>query len=132
MVQYLPKIFRKDKRKYPIRKDERGWSARKRCFELYDIGGRPTDAARKIGISLKTACQYHYQWKKLPKHLEFKYCLVKNRLKKNPKLREKVIEELSAETGEPEYKIRLWIESPWGIKQLVSGKWRDIIERKKR
>jgi len=131
VAQYIPKIFRKDKRKYPIRKDEWGRTARKRCFDLYDRGIRPAAVAREIGISLKTACQYHYQWKQLPKQFEDKYMFVRDRLKKNRQLREIIIKELSKETGEPEFKIKLWLESPWGIKQLTSCKWKEIIKRKK-
>ena len=34
--------------------------------------------------------------------------------------------------GGPEFKIKLWLESPWGIRQLTSGKGKEIVIRKKR
>jgi hypothetical protein len=131
MVRIIPKLLRKDKRKYPILRNDRGKTARSRCFEDFDNGDRPAKVAKKEGISQKTAYQYHWQWKKLPKHLNYKYLLVKNRLKSNPKLRENIISKLSIQLSKPEYKIRLWLESPWGIKQLVSGKWGEMLKREK-
>ena len=131
MARLIPKQFRRDKRKYPIRKDEQGKSARRRCFEFFDDGVKPTEAARKIGISPKTAFHYHYQWKKLPEHLEDKYLVLKNYLKERPEVRGKIVKLLSMELGEPEYVISRRLESPWGIKQLASGKWGAIIKRKK-
>lgn len=132
MVRIVPKFLRKDKRKYPIIKDERGKSARARSFEAYDAGKRPVKVARTLGISPKTAYQYHYQWKKLPKHLEENYQLLKKRLKERPELREEIIKTLSEKLGEPEYRIRSWLQSPWGLKQIMSGEWRANLERKRK
>lgn len=131
MLRIVPKFLRKDKRKYPIIKDEWGKSARARSFEAYDTGKRPVEVARILGISPKTAYQYHYQWKKLPKHFEENYQVLKKRLKENSELREEIVQTISKNLGEPENKIRWWLQSPWGLKQIMSGEWRATQERKR-
>ena len=127
----MPKFLRKEKRKYPIIRDERGKTARARCFESYDKGERPAEVAKKLKISPKTAYQYHFQWKKLPKHYEEEYQALRKYLKERPEARNNIIRALSRELGMPEYKIKLWLESPWGLKQIKSGKWKEIVERQR-
>ena len=126
----MPLFSKKDKRKYPIRRDEYGRTVRRRCFDAFDKGNRPAEVARSVGISLKTACTYLYQWNKLPKHSEEKYQQMKDTLKAAPYLRERIIRILSEELDMPPSKVRAQIESPWGIKQLVNGKWRALIDDK--
>ena len=126
----MPLFSKKDKRKYPIRRDEYGRTARRRCFEAFGKGYRPAEVARSVGVSLKTACTYLYQWNKLPEHSEEKYQEMKAILKVAPYLRERIIRVLSEELDMPRSKIRAQIESPWGIKQLANGKWRALIDDK--
>jgi len=38
----------KNSRRYPVRYDDRGRSLRARCFELFDDGERPIDAAKQL------------------------------------------------------------------------------------
>ena len=105
-------------------------TARWRCFQAFDQGLRPAEVARGVGISLKTACTYFYQWKRLPKHLEVNYIIMKRALAGLPGLREKIIRSLSRELKMPKRKIKAQLESPWGIRQLVDGKWRALIDLK--
>jgi len=63
--------FRNKGRKYPIKKDEYGRSARKRAFAAFNSGARPADVASEVGISLQTACRYFSDWKKLPKNVGY-------------------------------------------------------------
>jgi hypothetical protein len=129
MVRIVPKFLRKDKRKHPIIRDDWGKSARARCFNAFEDGKRPVKIAKKLGLKPKTVYQYHWQWKKLPSHFEESYRLVKYLLKKWPEARNEMIETLSKELDLPEYKIELWLQSPWGLKQIKSGKWKQILEK---
>jgi hypothetical protein len=132
MPDIVPKFLRKEKRKYPIIRDEQGKTIRARCFEAFDKGLRPAEVTRKLSINPKTAYQYHYQWKKLPENFEEEYQILRKYLKERPEARNYIIRTLSRELGMPEYKIKLWLESPWGLKQIKSGKWRRILERERK
>lgn len=131
MVRIVPKFLRKDKRKHPIIRDDWGKSARARCFDAFDVGKRPVEVAKKLGLRPKTAYQYHWQWKKLPRHFNESYHALKKLLKEMPEARNKIIKTLSKELDLPEYKIELWLQSPWGLKQIKSGKWRQILEKQR-
>jgi hypothetical protein len=121
---------KKDTRKYPIKRDEYGMTARQRCFQSFDKGLRPSEVTRGVGISLKTACTYFYQWKRLPKHLKLNYRIMKRALAELPGLREEIIRTLSKKLKMPKRKIKAQLESPWGIRQLVDGKWRTLVNLK--
>ena len=118
----LPKL-RKRSRKYPIKRDEYGRSARQRAFEAYDDGKRPGAVVQLVGISTRTACRYFADWKKLPQNLEVRYRMMRTVRKSNRRFSKEVLRSLSAclEMSEEEVKERL--EQPWGLKQLLMGKW---------
>ena len=73
----MDKIFRlkapKKSRKYPIKKDETGKTARRRAFEAFDKGMRPAQVSRLVDISFRTACRYFTHWKRLPGHYQVKH-----------------------------------------------------------
>lgn len=52
-------------------------------FQALDKGLGPAEVARGVGNSLKTACTYLYQWKRLPKHLEVIYIIMKRALQRS-------------------------------------------------
>lgn len=118
----LPKL-RKRSRKYRIKRDEHGRSARQRAFDAFDCGKRPGEVVRMVGVSHRTACRYFADWKKLPQNLEFDYRMMRTVRKSNREFSKETIESLSAylEMSEEEVKGRL--EKPWGLKQLLMGKW---------
>ena len=61
------RLFRKRKsRKYPIKWDERGRSARSRCFEMFAEKIPLEEIAQTVGGKIKTVQRYHRQWKKDP------------------------------------------------------------------
>ncbi|MCK5643096.1 MAG: hypothetical protein KAJ19_19970 [Gammaproteobacteria bacterium] len=105
-------------------------TARWRCFQAFDNGLRPAEVAKGVGVSLKTACTYFYQWKRLPKHLGVNYGIMKRALAELPGLREDIIRILSKKLKVPKRKIKAQLASPWGIRQLVDGKWRALINLK--
>ena len=121
-VSFLLNLFRK-RRKYPIRPDEFGKSARRRAFDAFDQGLRPARVAREVGISLQTACRYFADWKKLSPGLKRRYDLVRDILKNHPELSEKVIRTIADELGMSVEEVIERLQKPWGIKQLLMGRW---------
>ena len=91
----LFKLIKKS-RKYPVRKDECGRSARQRAFEAFDDGKNPREVARMVEISVRTAYRYFADWKKFPQNLELHYQMIKTSRKSNRELSKEAIESLSA------------------------------------
>jgi len=113
---------RKKSRKYPIKRDELGRSARQRSFEAFDHGMTPAEASRQVGISSRTAHRYFAQWKKLPENLEVRYALARA-LKNDTEFSQDVIKIIAAQLGMSEEEVRARLEKPWGTKRLLMGKW---------
>lgn len=114
---------RKKSRKYPIKRDEDGRSARQRSFEAFDRGMTPAEASRQVGISSRTARRYFAQWKKVPENLDRRYALARAMLTNHPELSRDVIRIVASQPDMPEEEVRARLEKPWGIKQLLMGKW---------
>jgi len=119
----------KKSRIYPIKKDERGWSARRRAFDAFNSGKRPADVTQQVDVSLKTACRYFADWKKLPKNLGIRYEAARRIVKQETELSEEVISLLSEHLGMARYDVIERLEKPWGIKQLILGKWTDYRQQ---
>ena len=64
----MPKIdfWRKKGRKYPIKRDETGKSARQRCFKLFEEEAPLQLIAEGEDVPIKTVYKYHQQWLKDP------------------------------------------------------------------
>jgi transposase len=57
---------RRKRRKYPIKLDEKGKSARSRCFEMFGDNTPSNEIAKIVGVKIETVRRYHQQWKKNP------------------------------------------------------------------
>ena len=112
MLNILPIKLKKKSRKYPIKRDEYGTSARQRAFEAFDQGKRPAEVALMVGISLRTACRYFSDWKKLPKNSELLYRIAKAGLKNELGFPEHVITTLAAKLGLSEEEVRVLLQKP--------------------
>ena len=126
------KFFRGNRRKYQIKRDGYGIPARKRCFRAFDDGKRPAEICDEIGISLKTACTYFYQWKNLPREFDSRYRDTRRYLEAFPHARDRIVGTIAVMTGESEKKVRAKLETPWGLHHLVSGKYRRLITEKEK
>lgn len=115
--------IRKKSRKYPIQRDITGRSGRRRAFDAFDKGLRPAQVAREENIKPKTAYRYFQDWKKLPKNLEMKYKGFKTLKKHDIDFSEKTIELMTEALGMSEEEVMERLQKPWGIKQLIMGKW---------
>ena len=70
--KFRPSLLRK-RRKYPIKRNEFGESARRRAFDCFDRGLRPAQVANEVGISPRTACRYFADWKRHRPKLDARY-----------------------------------------------------------
>ena len=123
--------IRKKSRKYPIQRDIIGQSGRRRAFDAFDKGKRPAKVAREEGIKPKTAYRYFEDWKKLPKNLEMKYKGFKTLKKSGIDFSEGTIELLGKGLGMSEEEVTERLQKPWGLKQLLMGKWPNYARTKR-
>ena len=132
MLNRLRIRLKKKSRKYPIRRDKYGKSARRRAFDAFDDGKRPAEVARMAGISVKTACRYFLDWKKLPKNLGLRYRIAKATLKNDREFPEEIIKSLATGLGMSDEEVIMRLQRPWGLKQLLLGKWPNYIKEERR
>lgn len=111
------------RRKYPIKYDEAGRTARSRAFAAFDRGLRPAQVIREVNISLRTACRYFADWKKLPPSLEERYRLLERMIRRDPGLLEQIAEVGEEELGVPREETRSLLQTPWGRNRILAGHW---------
>ena len=122
----------KKHREYPIKRDEYGVSARKRAFKLFDQGLRPAKIAEQVGISKNTCYKYFEDWKNEPHDFNTRYEIMKYSLHRSPALREKLAEAIAEHNGmSVEYVVQK-LQTPYGLKQYMKGKWRNYAEEREK
>ena len=118
------------KRKYPIRRDERGRSLRQQAFYLFDDKLRPSQIYQQqlLPAKLKTLLRYYEDWKKKGDHVSYR--ITQRVMKENPDFRQKVITALSEHLEMPVEEVIKRLQRPWGLKQALRGQWPDYwLER---
>lgn len=115
--------FRRRRRRYPIKYDEQGRSARRQAFDLFDHGKMPAEVAPIVGISVETARRYFQDWKKLPRNFEARYTVAKKILNSSPEYREETVKTICRLLGLPENEVRARFQEPWGLKRYLTDKW---------
>lgn len=119
------KIFGWKSRKYPIKYDEYGRSARQQAFELFDQKYRPAQIYREELLPVKRNTLYRYfeVWKK--ERYKVSHATFKKFMREHPEFTEDYIKTL-ADYFEvtPEF-ITIRMQKPWGIEQLTSAKLPD-------
>lgn len=124
MPKFFPIKVKKSARRYPIRRDERGKSARQRAFDLFDVGFRPVQVARSVeDVKLRTIYRYFEDWKNLPRNFGIEYRAFKALVKQGVEFSEETIKLLSDGLGMSEEEVIERLQKPWGIKQLLMGQW---------
>ena len=114
----------KKSRKYPLRIDEYGRSARQRAFLAFDRGLRPAQVAREVeDVKRRTIYRYFEHWKKLPPNLDRTYGIARTLLKSGSEFSEELIKLLAGGLGMSEEEVIERLEKPWGIKQSLMGRW---------
>jgi len=120
----------KKSRKYPIKRDQFGRSGRRRAFDAFDKRKRPSQVAREEDIKPKTAYRYYQDWKKLPGNFELHYEAFKTLKRRGIELSEETIEYLAEGLGMSQEEVIERLEKPWGLKQLIMGKWPNYAREK--
>jgi len=131
MFTNLPIKLRKKSRKYPIKRDEYGKSARRLAFDAFDRGLKPAQVTDELDISYRTAYRYFADWKKQPRNLELRYQMAREIYKHEPQFEQEVIKTLATNLDLPEEKIVERLQKPWALMQLVRGKWSPEIEERR-
>jgi len=117
------KIFgRKKRRKYPVKVDEKGQSARTRCFEMFPEKVPLDKIAEEVDVKVDTVRRYHQQWKKDP-GLERRYAYVKSLFKKKTPDREYNIELFAKAWTIPKEQLEAILSQPHGLRRLMTGKF---------
>ncbi len=122
------RLFRK--RKYPIKKDENGLSARQRAFNLFGKGHRPAQVSKMIPISLRTACRYYEDFKKL--YHRVPYTTIRKWMRESPEFSDKVITILADSLKMSKEEVICRAQRPWGLMEALKGRWPDYgLERER-
>ncbi len=108
-------------RKYLIKYDENGMSARSRCFELFASQTPLKEIAEDVGVKIQTVYRYHQQWKKNP-NFDRQYAYVKSLFNKTAPDRNKNIESFSRACGIEEEEFETLLSQPRGLQRLMTGK----------
>ena len=117
------KRFGRKGRKYPIRRDEEGRSARERCFELFDKNVPLPEISKAVGVKGETVRKYHQQWLKNP-GIEDQLAYVKELLKnKSHPEREEMMKLVSEVAGVDREQIEGILHQPHGLRRLLTGKF---------
>jgi len=113
---------RKKRRKYPIKRDEKGKSARSRCFEMFEEQISLREIAERMGVQINTVEKYYQQWKKNPK-LEQQLAYFKELLKKTAPDRERTIELIAKICRIPKEQVETILHQPHGLRRILTGKF---------
>ena len=116
---------RKKSRKYPITRDQFGRSGRRRAFDAFDRGLRPSVVAKEEHLKPNTVYRYFQQWKKLPRNYEMEYKAFQTLKKSGIGFSEDTIKTLAVGLGISEEEVRRDLQKPWGLKRLLMGKWKN-------
>ena len=121
-------LFRR--RRYPLKKDENGRSARQRAFDLFGKGQRPAQVSKIIPISLRTTVRYYEDFKKI-RH-KVPYSTIRKWIKESPEFSDKVIAILATSLEMTPEEVIIRMQKPWGLHQAMLGEWPDYRLDKQR
>lgn len=121
-VNPFKRLFGK-RRRYPIKRDIFQMTARQWAFFYFDRGLRPSEVAPEAGISTRTARRYYAHWKKLPPAHISNYKVFSELMKNNDEIRQQIIDKVANNLGMSREEVIQRLQKPWGIKQLVMGRW---------
>ena len=130
----IANLFRnafKKRRKYPIKRDEFGLSARRRAFDCFGRGMSPAEAAPLVGISVRTARKYKSDWNKKSPNLELDCKALKYWQQNKPARFEVFIGFFAEALAMPREEVRKRLQTPWGLKTLLMRRWPNYAQDKK-
>jgi hypothetical protein len=116
------RLFGKKKRKYPIKRDERGRSLRQQCMELFNEGKRPVEVAEELKMEESTAQRYFRQWKQLGPNFETTYNYTKRLLTPGSPYRDQNLKDMASVCKVPVEELEAALSRPHGLRRLMTGK----------
>jgi len=108
-------------RRHPIKRDENGRSARQHVFDLFSEGYRPAQVCKMLPISLRTACRYFEDFKKL--HHRVPYTAIRKWMKDHPEFNKSVIDMLAVSLDMPQEEVIDRLSKPYGLMAAMKGEW---------
>ena len=108
-------------RRYSIKRDENGRSARQHAFDLFSEGYRPARACKMLPISLRTACRYFEDFKKLRHRVS--YSAIRKWMRGHPEISEAVIDMLVTSLEMPWEEVINRLSKPYGLMAAMKGEW---------
>jgi hypothetical protein len=116
------KLFgRKKRRKYPVKLDPEGRSARSRCFELFAQKAPNQEIAKMVDLPIDTVRRYHLQWNDDP-NLERKYIYAKSLFHKTNPDRDKNLEMFACAWGYSKEQLESILSQSHGLRRLMARK----------
>ena len=117
------RIFRwKKSRRYPIKRDEYGISARARCFEMFKENIPFPKIAAQVGVKIITVRKYHQQWRQIDPDFEKRCAFVKKMFDKTEPMREVNIAAFAKALGITPEEFEVVLSQPHGLSRLLFGK----------
>ncbi len=118
----LPKMFqRKRGRKYPIKRDGEGRTARQRCFEMLKDKVPLPEIAKTVGVKIETVRKYYQQWKKNP-DIERNLAYYNWIFDPSAPDRERSKEITASLFGMSKEQLETVLQQPYGLRRLLSNK----------
>jgi hypothetical protein len=119
----LSRLFRtrKSRRRYPVKRDEKGRSARSRCFEMFADDIPPPEIAMALGVKVDTVRRYRLQWQ-LDPDLEGRLKYGKSLFAQMNPHRDRNLELYATAWGITRDQLETILSQPHGWRRLVTGK----------
>jgi hypothetical protein len=118
----LPKVFRSRKsRKYPVKRDEQGRSARSRCFKMFFDNVPLDDIVGMVDVTPDTVRRYYLQWRQEPVHREG-YAYARHLFARANPHRDSNLEPFARAWGITKEQLEITLSQPHGLRRLVTGK----------
>jgi transposase len=131
-LNFVKKLMKKGRR-HPIRRDQFGMTRRAWAFYYFDKGMSPAQAAHEAGITVRTSRRYKAQWNKRTRNIEATYKVLNNMREDDPKKFQSFVDLWAKEFGMAQEEVWERLQKPWGLLQLLGGKFPNYaLERRRR
>ncbi|MGD0806748.1 MAG: hypothetical protein ABSA10_04670, partial [Anaerolineales bacterium] len=112
---------RKKRRKFPVKLDSGGRSARSWCFELFAEKAPNQEIAKIVDLPIDTVRRYHLQWNDDPK-FERKYIYAKSLFHKTNPDRKNNLEMFTSAWGYSKERLESILSQSHGLRRLMARK----------
>lgn len=111
------------RRKYPFVYDQEGRSIRVVCFQEFDRGKRPVQLSGEYGFNLNSVYTYHRDWKKLPQNWHRWRRIIQQARKEDPNVFSDLAYKAGKQLGMSRQEVLAHLQQPYGLLNLILGKW---------